>query len=102
MSMLHYYEFFDREIFDSVWALSWRDYQRKYGSRWTKNMRYEPGEYCGRSLRELICFCVEPETSSEMLEDILARRTSRWTIQHSSPQFDFLTEFMCRVPRCSA
>lgn len=96
--MDHYYEFFDRAFFDSVWALSWCDFQRKHRSRWAMDRNYEPGVYSGRSLRELICFSMEPEPSPELLEDVLARRTIRWTVRRSSPQFFLMSEIMRHVP----
>jgi hypothetical protein len=96
--MRHFYDFFDREFFDPVWPRSWHEFQRKHRSRWATRMNYEPGEYIGRSLRELICFSMEPEPSQELLEDILARRTVKWTVRHSSPQFFLLSEIMHHVP----
>lgn len=98
MSMLHYFQFFDREAFDSVWSLSWREFERKHGSRWSKRKSYEPGEYDGASLRGLICFSLDPEPSPEFVEEVLQRRTVRWTIRHSCPQFCFMTEIMQHVP----
>jgi hypothetical protein len=97
MSMRHYYDFFDRAFFDPVWRLSWREFQRQHGSRWAANLNYEPGEYSGRSLRELICFSMDPVLSPERLEDILARRTVQWTVRHSGSQYFFLSELMRKV-----
>jgi len=96
--MDHYYDFFDRSFFDPIWALSWREFQRQHGSRWATNMKYEPGGYSGRSLRELICFSMDPVLSPEHLEDILARRTVQWTVRHVGGQFFFLSELMRSVP----
>ena len=96
--MRHCYDFFDRAFFDPVWMLSWRKFQQKNGSRWATDPNYEPGCYSGRSLRELICFYVDPEPSPKLLEDILARQTVQWTVRHSGSQFFFLSELMRYVP----
>ena len=97
MSMRHYYEFFDRTVFDPVWSLTWRDFQRQQGSLWAKSKAYKRGCYDGLSLRELICFYIDPEPTPETLEEIIKGRTVQWTVQHSSPQFSFLSELMSHV-----
>jgi len=50
-------------------------------------------------LRELIASSVEPEPSDAEVDDIIRRRTLRWTVQHSSPQFYMMEEIPYRVPR---
>jgi hypothetical protein len=96
--MGHYYEFFDRELFDSLWARSWQQFQRQCGSRWAKRKAYEQGAYYGDSLRGLLAFSIDPEPSPELLEEVLTRRTIRWTVQHSDPQFYVMSEIMHHVP----
>ena len=99
--MLHFYEFFDAERFDAIWTLSWSEFQRKYRSRWATKKSYDDSGYFDNSLRELICFCVEPQPDAEALESILAQRTVQWTIRHSTPQFYFMYELMSHIPGSS-
>jgi len=95
--MRHSYEFFDRGVFDPVWSLTWRDFQRQHGGRWARRMAYSRGCYDGSSLRGLISFCMGPEPNSETVEEIVEERTVEWTVQHSSGQFYFLSELMSHV-----
>lgn len=99
MSMDHHYDFFDRDFFDPLWGLSWQEFIRRHRSRWVSKKDYFPGQYSGEGLRELISFCIDPEPSREVVEAILARRTVRWTAQHSTPHFYFLSEVIGNVPR---
>lgn len=92
-----YYFFFDRSAVDSLWNLPWREFLRLHGSSpWAKGPETDDGS---ASLRGLIAFSVEPETSSIDVEDIIRRCTLRWTIQHSSPQFYVVEEILRNVPR---
>jgi hypothetical protein len=91
----HYY-FFDRSAVDPLWNLSWQDFLRLHGkSRWAKGPDVSDG---AASLRGLIAFSVEPQPSAREIEEIIRRRTLRWTIQHSSPQFYMMEEIVYNVP----
>jgi hypothetical protein len=96
--MEHSFEFFDRQFFDPIWSLSWGAFQKLNGTRWATSKSYDPGAYAGQSLRGLICFNLSQVPSPEALEDILARRTVRWTIRHSNSQFYFISELMQEIP----
>ena len=85
--MEHDYEFFDRDVYDPIWQLSWHQFMRLYKTRWALNQNYSSGTYTGQSLRELIAFSLDPEPANEEIENILQHRTIRWTIRRSSPQF---------------
>jgi hypothetical protein len=97
MGMRYCYDFFDRDIFDHVWGLRWKEFQRRYPSQWAMNKSYEPDAYDHESLRGLICFAL-PEPSGEMVEDVIARRTIRWTIQHVSMQAHLMGEVIEHIP----
>jgi hypothetical protein len=77
-----------------VWQMPWRMFRRKYKTQWTLNRNLHRGEYKGRSLRELLAFTVDPEPSAEDIEDILERRTVRWTVRHSEPQLYAMSSIM--------
>lgn len=98
MSTDHYYEFFDREFFDPIWALSWPEFRRKYKSRWAISRKYERGLYNETSLRELISFSVVPEPSPADLEEILEKWTVKRTVRNSKPQFWFMADLIANVP----
>jgi len=91
-----YYCFFDRSAIDPLWNLSWQNFLRLHGrSRWAKGPDLKNGN---DSLRGLIAFTVEPEPSAGEIEEIISRRTLRWTIQRSSPQFFVMGEIIYNVP----
>jgi hypothetical protein len=95
--MENYYYFFDRSAVDYVWNLSWREFLRLHGtSRWAKGPDTGDGS---ASLRGLIAFSVGPDPAAPEVEDIIRRRTLRWTIQRSSPQFYMMEEIVYHVPR---
>jgi hypothetical protein len=60
------------------------------------NKSYELGAYNSDSLRGLIGFALA-EPSGEMVEDIIARRTIRWTIQQVFMQAHFMGEVIEHV-----
>ena len=92
-----YYYFFDRSAVDPLWNLSWQDFLRLHGkSRWAKGPDVGDG---AASLRGLIAFAVEPHPSAIAIEEIIRRRSVRWTIQRSSPQFYMIEEIVYHVPR---
>jgi len=94
------YRFFDRAAFDQIWELPWPEFQRRWNSGpWYRKPLRDRGGYSGESLRGLIAFCVEPEPSDKEIEDILNRRTVRWTVTHSGSQHYFLEEIISNVPR---
>jgi hypothetical protein len=77
--------------------LSWQKFLRLHGaSQWAKGPDRGNGN---DSLRGLIAFSVEPEPSAREVEDIIRRRTLRWTIRRSSPHFYMMEEIMSNVPR---
>jgi hypothetical protein len=61
------------------------------------NKSYELGAYNFDSLRGLIGFAL-PEPSGEMVEDVIARRTIRWTIQQVYMQAYLMGEVIEHVP----
>jgi hypothetical protein len=92
-----YYCCFDRSAVDYLWKLSWQEFLGLHGtSRWAKGPRTDNG---AASLRGLIAFAVDPEPSATEIEDIIRRRTLRWTIQRSSPQFYMMGEIVYNIPR---
>jgi hypothetical protein len=98
MGMEQLYEFFDREAFDPVWRLSWAKFLKKHRTRWASTPEYCPGHYDGESLRGLISFAIEPEPSTQAIEDILRRRTILWTLQQSDCRLFTMSEIMPKVP----
>jgi hypothetical protein len=92
-----YYCFFDRSAVDPLWKMSWEVFLRLYGKHRRGKRSREADVHSW--LRELIAFSVEPEPSDAEVDDIIRRRTLRWTIQRSSPQFYTMGEIMCGVPR---
>jgi hypothetical protein len=98
MGMEQVYEFFDREAFDPVWRLSWAEFLKKHRTRWASTPEYSPGVYVNESLRGLICFSTEPQPSPKEIEDILGRRTIRWTLQQSDSRLFTMSEIMSRMP----
>jgi hypothetical protein len=95
----HSYQFFDREAFDPVWRLSWTEFLKKYRTRWASSPEYSPpGECDCASLRGLIGFSLAPDPSPEVIEDILKRRTIRWTLQQSGSSLFMMSEIMLRIP----
>jgi len=89
-----YYCFFDRSAVDPLWGMSWQDFLRLCGKH-RRGKRFDVDSW----LRELIAFSVEPEPSDAEVDDIIRRRTPRWTIQRSSPQFYTMGEIVCGAPR---
>ena len=82
--MEYYYQFLDRDAFDQLLRLSWREFLQKWGrTPWAKGAA--TGDAYG-SLREFIAFSLSPEPSPEEVEAILSLKTIRWTIQRSLPQ----------------
>jgi hypothetical protein len=92
-----YYCFFDRSAVDPIWRMSWQDFLRLY----SKHHRGKGSREADVDswLRELIALSVEPEPSDAEVDDIIRRRTLRWTIQRSSPQFYTMGEIVYGVPR---
>ena len=74
-----YYQFLDRDVVDPMLEMTWAEYLRHYGIAKGK-------------AREVISFCVEPMPDKSQISDILARRTLRWTMGRSKPQYHFLAE----------
>jgi hypothetical protein len=98
MGMEQAYDFFDREAFDPVWRLSWAEFLKTHRTRWAANRKYSPGEYYNESLRGLISFSIDPQPSSPEIEDILRRRTIRWTLRQSNIRLFTMSEIMSNVP----
>lgn len=111
MGTVHHYALFDRDFFDPVWRLKWSEFLFHYPSRWARQRRFEasdsgPGPYDGHSLRGLIAFALQSKPSHAEVEEILLRRSVRWTIQNASSPVGFLSELLARgfpasKPRCS-
>jgi hypothetical protein len=97
MGMRYCYDFFDRDVFDHIWGLRWKEFQKRYPSQWAMNKSYEPGAYYNESLRGLVCFELSEE-SGEVVEDVIARRTIRWTIQQVTSQAHLMGEVIEHVP----
>jgi hypothetical protein len=70
-SMDHQYTFFDRSYFDEAWNLTWRDFGRSRGSRWFRERKSAIDGYFGKSLRELLSFCIDPQPSAKEIESCL-------------------------------
>lgn len=98
MGMEQSYDFFDREAFDPVWRFSWAEFVKQYPTRWASKREYVSGEYDGKSLRGFLSNSMEPEPTPQELEDILARRTIRWTLQQSDNRLFTMSEIMSNVP----
>jgi hypothetical protein len=77
----NYYAIFDRDVADSLLAMTWRQFLHK-----------RPRAL--RRIKELIDFAVEPQPDDSEIRSILANRTIRWTMHHSSPQYHFLGEVL--------
>lgn len=94
--MEYYYQFLDRDVLGRLLELSWKEFLCRWGNtRWARGA--PTGDGYG-SLREFISFSMSPEPSPEQVEAILARKTIRWTIQHSSPQLAAIAGLIDRVP----
>jgi hypothetical protein len=90
-----YYCFFDRSAVDPLWRMSWQEFLRFLGNGRRAKRIAERDSW----LRDLIAFSVDPEPSDAEVEDIIRRRTLRWTIERSTPQFYTMGEIVCGVPR---
>lgn len=85
MGFDQYYQIIDRAVVDPLLKLTWPRFLKKYG--WSGNAQW-------RSAEDFLMKCALdpiPEDPA-IVEDILARRTLRWTLRHSSPQFFCLIE----------
>ncbi len=91
------YYFFDRSAVDYLWKISWQEFLRLHGkSQWAKGQNTGDGS---GSLRGLIAFSIDPEPSASDIEEIIRRRTLRWTVQRSSEQFSMVEDIVYNVPR---
>jgi hypothetical protein len=80
MGMEHYYQFFDREVVDPFLALTWRAFDKKHG--WSDACQWSSA---AQFLSE---YALEPPPADHrIVERILASRTLRWTLCHSSAQY---------------
>lgn|SRR5487761_1229016 len=78
-----YYQFFDRDDVDPL-----------LGMRWPECVdRYFMDE---EDAREFVEFAID---GGEEIGDVLSRRTLRWTMQRSTPQYHFLAEIIDRAAR---
>jgi hypothetical protein len=95
-NMEYYYQFLDRDPFNQLLKMSWKEFLRKWGrTPWAR--RAATGDGYG-SLREFIAFSLSPEPSPEEVEAILSLKTIRWTIQRSSPQLAAMAGLIDCVP----
>ena len=82
MGWTHFYWVVDRTVIDPFLALSWRDFDKKYG--WDKTSQWE-------SAAEFFLEFEMPEgTDSKEVDRILASRTLRWSMRQSSQPYWFL------------
>jgi hypothetical protein len=87
MGFEHYYQFIDRAVVDPLVALTWRQFHKKYG--WTG------GSQWSNAAEFLADFALDPPPEDvQIVERILATRTLRWTLRHSSSQYFCLIEGM--------
>jgi hypothetical protein len=84
MGYTRYYTIFDRAAIDPVWDLPWSEFLQRYRPR-------------RKAVVELLEFGLEPEPTRAQAEDILARRTLKWTIRRCSPQFFIMGELLSLV-----
>jgi hypothetical protein len=81
MGIHRYYQFLDRDKVDPLLAMTWRQLLRRYRG-WEDE------------IEELIAFAVDPEPDAAQVRAIIERRTLRWTLQRSSPQYHLLAEIL--------
>jgi hypothetical protein len=92
--MNHYFEFFDRAAVDHLWNITWRTLIRRNPQiAWLQSTeRVEVGSYDGKSLRELLTFCIQQ--SPKRIETILETRKVADTLRRCSGQFFAMSELM--------
>jgi hypothetical protein len=99
MGMDHYYVFFDRDTCDPVWSLAWAEFMKMYPTRWTKRRKYSPDDPQGdQSLRGLIACEMEKMPTGQELEDVLKRRTVRWTISRCQSKPLIMYHLILNIP----
>ena len=50
------------------------------------------------SVEGFLAFIMEPQPAPSIVDEVLARRTLRWTMKRSSPQYFFLLEVIYNAP----
>lgn len=90
MASEHYCHFLDRAVVDPFLALTWKQFDHKFG--WGYSEWSSPADF-------LMQLALDPVPDDpKVVERILARRTLRWTLKHSSPQFFCLMELISHAP----
>jgi len=98
MSYERFYWFIDAAATEPVIEMSWTAFLRKYPIH---RSRASLTNSLQDSVEHFLAFVVEPEQDAAGVKDILARRTLRWTMQRSTPQYWFLNEVVGHVPSLS-
>ncbi|MSU23784.1 MAG: hypothetical protein EXS32_08175 [Opitutus sp.] len=90
MSIEHFVSIIDRARVDEVLSLSWKDFHRRY--RWKRD---SPWPSAAEFLHD---FALEGEPEQSIVDDILDRRTLRWTMNRCTPKLFFVYEIIVHVP----
>lgn len=94
MGIEHFVWIIDRAAIDEVLALSWKAFSRRY--RWKKTSEWSSAK------NFLQAFALDSEHDQSTVDDIVARRTLRWTMNRCSPKLFFMYEIVNQVPDLSA
>ena len=89
MGLEHFYKFIDRDAVEPLLRLTWAEFLRKY--RWSRGSLQE-------SVEEFLAFIMGPQPAPSVVDEVLARRTLRWTMKRSSPKYFFLFEVIYNAP----
>jgi hypothetical protein len=91
MSIDHFVSIIDRSAIDKVLSLSWKDFSRRYpwrkrSSQWSSARAF------------LEDFALDSPSDLPDVDNILDRRTLRWTMNRCSPRLFFMYEIIDHVP----
>ena len=89
MGIEHFISVIDRASIDEVLSLSWKEFNRRY--RWTHSEWSSATEF-------LQDYAYDPPPDLSTVDDIMERRTLRWTMNRCSPRLRFMYEIIEHVP----
>ena len=90
MGIDHWISIIDRDRIDAVLSLSWKEFNRRY--RWRRQAEWSSA---GQFLRD---YAFDPEPDQSTVDDIMERRTLRWTMNRCSPRLAFMEQIIWQVP----
>lgn len=89
MGIEHFISVIDRASIDAVLSLSWREFNLRY--QWTGSQWSSAAEF-------LQDFAYDSESDPSTIDDIIERRSLRWSMNRCSPKLFFMYEIIEHVP----